>query len=160
MLEATIEMVVEQRAGEPGRWEWLPDEDVVVFRHDLDPMVTHYGCSVDLMNDADGELLDVMLVDGEERSRGERVVVRVIDVLERSDGDHKLLAVPADGPHGPSRSVRERILAWYVAHEKPLIGWGGEDAALALLDACRPARSQPAGRRTAEGAGHERATIT
>ena len=32
MLAATLEMIVEQRAGEPGRWEWVPDEQRVVFR--------------------------------------------------------------------------------------------------------------------------------
>jgi inorganic pyrophosphatase len=96
MLDATLPIVIEQRAGEPGRWEWVAADDDVVFRHDLPPMPTHYGCSVDIMNPADGELLDVMLLDGHERGRGERLSVRVVDLLERSDGDHKLLALPVD----------------------------------------------------------------
>jgi deoxyribonuclease V len=139
MMDATIEIVVEQQAGEHGRWEWVAADREVVFRHDLDPMPTHYGCSVDLMNPADGELLDVMLLDDGERDRAEHLQARVIDVLERGDGDHKLLAVPADGQPRPRDldAARERIWRWYIAHEKPLIRWGGEDAAVALIAACR-----------------------
>lgn len=139
MLDATLEIVVEQRAGESGRWEWVADDDEVVFRHDLDPMPTHYGCSTELINPADGEYLDAMVVDACTYARGERVDVRVVDVLERHDGDHKLLAVPLDRP-AIHEGVRERIWAWYVAHEKPLAGWGGEDAAIGLIRACRDGR--------------------
>jgi deoxyribonuclease V len=135
MLEGTLDMIVEQRAGEEGRWEWVEDEQQVVFRHGLDPMPSHYGCCEDLINPADGELLDVMLVDPSSRARAERLPVRVIDVLERSDGDHKLLAVPLDA-RPPLDGVRDRIWAWYLAHQKPLVRWGGEDAALALIRAC------------------------
>ena len=137
MLEGTLEMIVEQRAGEQGRWEWVAEDDAVVFRHDLDPMPAHYGCSVELLNPADGEWLDVMLVDPEERERGERLAVRVLDVLERADGDDKLLAVAADATPPPLDGVRERIWRWYVAQEKPVTRWGGEEAALALMRACR-----------------------
>ncbi len=137
MMAATLEMIIEQRAGERGRWEWVADEDRVVFRHELDPMPTHYGCSVDLMNDADAELLDIMLVDGCERERGEQLMVRVVDVLERRDGDHKLLAVPADDPERRLDGVRENIWRWYVAQGKLVVRWGGEDSAMAVIEACR-----------------------
>ncbi len=137
MLDATFEMIVEQRAGERGRWEWSEDAGVVLFRHDLDPMPTHYGCAADIFNAADGELLDVMLVDGGEHARGERVLVRAVDVLERRDRDDKVLAVRAETPQQRLDGVRERIWSWYVAHEKPVTGWGGEERALALLQACR-----------------------
>jgi inorganic pyrophosphatase len=136
MLDGTVEMIVEQRAGEEGRWEWVEDEQDVLFKHQLDPMPTHYGCVDGLVNPADGELLDVMLVDPAQRGRGERLPVRVVDVLERTDGDDKLLAVPLDSD-GRLDGVRERIWAWYVAHEKPVTRWGGEDAALALLRSLR-----------------------
>ena len=96
MLEATLEIVIEQRAGEAGRWEWENERDEVVFRHESEPMPEHYGCSVDIMNPADGELLDVILIDDREYGRGQRATVRVIDVLRRRDGDDKLLAVPVD----------------------------------------------------------------
>jgi deoxyribonuclease V len=135
MLDGTVEMIVEQRAGEEGRWEWVEEDQEIVFKHPLDPMPTHYGCVDGIVNPADGELLDVMLVDPAPRGRGERVTVRVVDVLERTDGDHKLLAVPLASNHRLD-GVRERIWAWYVAHEKPVTRWGGEGAALALIRAC------------------------
>jgi deoxyribonuclease V len=138
MLEATVEMVVEQRAGERGRWEWLEDEGEVVFRHDLEPMPVHYGAVPRVVNPADGELLDVMLVDPASPARGEHLSVRVIDVLERGDGDHKLLAVPLAG-QPPLDGVRDRIWRWYVALGRPVVRWGGEDAALALLRRLRDA---------------------
>lgn len=143
MLDATLDIVIEQRAGEHGRWEWIADDGVVVFRHDLPPMPSHYGCSVDLINDADEELLDVMLVDDRSYDRGEKLAVRVVDVLQRTDGDHKLLAVPVDvEPYSTAttgRLARERPRIWryYVDLGKPVTGWGGEDAALSLIESCR-----------------------
>lgn len=142
MLDATIEIVIEQRAGEPGRWEWDRDADEVRYQHELTPMVTHYGCSVDIINPADGELLDVMLVDDAPSARGERVLVRVVDVLERADGDHKLLALPL-GVRRDLTGIRERIWDWYVALQKVLIRWGGEEAAIALIRECRDRRANP-----------------
>ena len=65
--------------------------------------------------------------------------MRVVDVLERSDGDHKLLAVPADEPEQPLAGVRDRIWSWYVALGKPVTRWAGEGAALAMIAACRSA---------------------
>jgi deoxyribonuclease V len=139
MLDATLEILIEQRAGERGRWEWDPVDGEIAYKHDLTPMLTHYGCSVDILNPADGDLLDVMLVDDAARGRGEHLSARVIDVLERSDGDHKLLAIPLDG-RPELDGVRERIWAWYVDQRKPVTRWGGEDAALALIRECRVAQ--------------------
>lgn len=137
MLDATAGMVVEQRAGEPGRWEWVPEDDEVVYRHDLPAMPLHYGAVPDAINPADGELLDVMLIARDEPARGERIDVRVIDVLLRADGDHKLLAIPASRPDERVGDARERAWRWSIALGKPVTAWGGEDAAIALLRACR-----------------------
>jgi hypothetical protein len=63
--------------------------------------------------------------------------VRVVDVLERRDGDDKLLAVPLDGPLTVPDSVRQRIWKWCTDLEKPVVQWGGEERALALIRACR-----------------------
>ena len=142
MLDATLEILVEQRAGERGRWEWDPVDGEIRYKHDLAPMLTHYGCSVDILNPADGDMLDMMLVDDAARQRGEWLSARVIDVLERSDGDHKLLAVPLDGRPALD-GIRERIWAWYVGQRKPVTRWGGEDAALALIRHCRAAQEIP-----------------
>ena len=139
MLELTLPIVIEQRAGEHGRWEWVAADDTVVFRHDLPPMPTHYGCSIDLMSAGDGELLDVMLLDDLDRARNEKLNVRVVDVLERSDGDHKLLALPIDAePYASSTQcgiaeARERIWGFYTALERPITHWGGADRALDII---------------------------
>lgn len=148
MLDATLDIVIEQRAGEQGRWEWIAGDDAVVFRHDLPPMPTHYGCSVDLLNNADGELLDVMLIDDREYERGEKLAVRVVDVLKRSDGDHKLLAVPLDvepySAETKSRLEKKRTRIWqyYIELEKPVTRWGGEDGAVEVIQSCRTTVSQ------------------
>ncbi len=144
MLEATLDMIIEQRAGEPGRWEWVPEQQEIVFKHELEPMVTHYGCDAAIMNPADGDLLDVMLIDATDRDRAERLNARVIDVLERTDGDDKLLAYPASGRRPSERLIAEtkgRIWDWYVRQEKPVTRWGGEERALDLIRRCREAAS-------------------
>jgi deoxyribonuclease V len=143
MLDATIDVVIEQRAGEAGRWEWVADDDIVVFQHDLDPMPEHYGCSVDVINPADRELLDVIVADDRPYARGERTSVRVVDMLERGDGDHKLLALPVDVAVFDATTLRrlERARAavwdWYTAQRKPIVRWAGEEGALETLAACR-----------------------
>ena len=140
MIDATLEIVVEQRAGEAGRWEWEAERDEVVFRHELEPMPEHYGCSVDVINPADGELLDVILVDDRPYERGQRTLVRVVDVLRRADGDDKLLAVPIDRVWPSARRLqraREAVWAWSVAIEKPVLRWCGEDDALDVIRSCR-----------------------
>lgn len=134
----TIAAIIEQRAGEPGRWEWEPDVDAVVFRHDMEPMPVDYGCSTELINPADNELLDVFII-GRGRARGERVSARVYDVLQRADGDDKLLAVPAGVPPPSLDAARDAIWAWSLRLGKPVLRWGGEDAALALIESCRAA---------------------
>jgi deoxyribonuclease V len=141
MLAATIEIVIEQRAGEPGRWEWVAADREVVFRHDAPPMPAHYGCSTSMINPADNELLDVMLVGARQPpARGEHMGVRVFDVLKRADGDHKLLAVPVDMPLPLSEqwleAERDRIWRWCVEIRKPVIRWAGEAAAIALIQSC------------------------
>jgi len=63
-----------------------------------------------------------------------------VDVLERSDGDHKLLAVPADGRLPAAKRLeraRREAWGWYTARRKPITRWGGEDAAIALIRECR-----------------------
>jgi inorganic pyrophosphatase len=146
MLDATLSIVIEQRAGEAGRWEWVREDDEVVYRHELIPMPTHYGCSVDLINDADGELLDVMFIDQRPYERNQKVDVRIVDVLERGDGDHKLLALPLDAePHGTAtarRLAKERTRIWqyFIDLKRPVTRWGGEQAALDIIERCRASK--------------------
>jgi inorganic pyrophosphatase len=97
------------------------------------------------MNPADNELLDVILADPRPRARGERLLARVVDVLERRDGDHKLLAVPLDvSPAALTitrylKRVRSAVWQWFVEMERPITRWAGENAALALITECRAA---------------------
>lgn len=137
MLAMTLEMIVEQRAGERGRWEWVAEEERIVYRHDLDPMPAHYGCAEGIICAGDGELLDIMLVDARIPERGDRLQVRVVDVLEKADGDHKLLAIPADHPEEPLDGIRERIFAWYRTQAKPVTDWKGEEGARKVIEDSR-----------------------
>lgn len=142
MLDATFEAVIEQRAGERGRWEWEPDSGEVVFRHDMPPMPLHYGCATSIINPADNEMLDVMVVDPRAYERGQRLHVRVVDVLRRKDGDDKLLAIPVDAAWPPERRLREardRAWEWFVRMEKPVTHWGGEEDAIGVVVECRRA---------------------
>jgi len=143
MLAATLDVIIEQRAGERGRWEYAVADGTIVYLRDQNPMPEHYGCAAGIINTADAELLDVIVVDDRPRGRGERLPVRVIDMLERRDGDHKLLAVPVDVPPFASTTrqrlerARSAVVAWCTELQKPIIGWTGEDRAMAFIDACR-----------------------
>lgn len=144
MLDATLDIIIEQRAGEHGRWEWDYDRDEVLFRHELAPMPEHYGCSLDIMNPADGELLDVILVDDRPQERGQRATVRVVDVLRRGDKDDKLLAIPVDRVWPSAERVelaRRAVWEWNMRLRKPVTHWGGEEDAIAAIRACREVRA-------------------
>jgi inorganic pyrophosphatase len=105
-------------------------------RDDL-PFPCYYGCSTSLINPADNELLDVMLVDAADHNRGDVLQVRVVDVLRKADGDDKLLAVPADGSSlCVSDRDRTAIWSWFKDRDRPITGWDGEGAALALIQSC------------------------
>jgi len=73
---------------------------------------------------------------GEPRAQLAQLALRGRSNDQCSDGDHKLLAVPADDPEQRLDGVRERIWDWYVALGKPVTRWAGEDAALALIPSC------------------------
>jgi inorganic pyrophosphatase len=99
---------------------------------------------VDIVNPGDGELLDVIVADGRPRARGERLQVRVIDILDRSNDDHKLLGVPVDVPPFDRRvqarlkRARSDVLAWYAQRRTNVEGqWAGETRALDTIAACR-----------------------
>ena len=71
------------------------------------------------------------------------------DILERLDGDHKLLGVPvvAD-PHAPATLkrcalARKRVWAWSLSLETPVTRWGGEDTAIAVIESCRQGAGSP-----------------
>lgn len=143
MLRMTLPIVIEQRAGEAGRWEWVAGDDQVVFRHELIPMPVHYGCSNSIMNPADNELLDVMVLPGASSpERGERMDVRVVDVLLRADGDHKLLALPLHtDPHATATkrrlaAARREIERWFTDRGRVLRNWAGEEGALRVIEEC------------------------
>lgn len=140
------DIVVEWAAGEPERFEW--DEASggmrsagVQPRH---PPPEHYGCIPGALCAGDGELLDVLLLrDHVPRRPGDRVKARVIGVLRRGDGDHKLLAV--DPAHSSLTDVSqvpaERLggmWRWFWRRQV-LLGWFGPDAAREVLEESRRA---------------------
>jgi deoxyribonuclease V len=143
MLALTLEMVIEQRPGDTQRWEYQPDTGEFTFERDDLPFPCYYGCSTTLVNAADAERLDIMLVDSARHEgaarheRGDALWVRVVDVLRKVDGDDKLLAVPADGSDLVVPDCeRAAIWRWFKDRDRPITGWDGEDAALALITSC------------------------
>ncbi len=121
-IDAVVEVVIEQRRGDTERWEW--SAGALIRRDSLrPPFPAAYGCIERVMNPADGEALDVFVASKGDYARGERLSARVIDVLERSDGDHKMLAVPLDDAQAPADGVRDRIWDWMLALERPVVAW-------------------------------------
>ena len=136
MLEATVDVVIEQLPGDTERWEWSPDAGLVRQRA-CPAFPAAYGCVDGIMNPADNELLDVFIAGDGPWQRGERVTVRIVDMLEGTDGDHKLLAAPIDRPRPGLAPTRAAILAWMRALNRPVRDWTSEDSALTLLRSLR-----------------------
>lgn len=94
-----VEMVVEWLPGDAQRYEWFEaTAGIGPVASSKEPPPFPYGCIPGALSPGDGELLDVFLLDGGSPHPGEVVPVRLVGVLIRSDGDHKLLAVDARRP--------------------------------------------------------------
>lgn len=136
-----VEIVVEWVAGDPQRYEWDERAGVVRPVEDGRTPPEHYGC-VPGAAAADGELLDVFLLhDGTPRRPGDPVRARLVGVLRRSDGDHKLLAVdPAQCTFTQVTEIdAERLRAmWrWIRRQQTVMGWWGPAEAHELLAAAR-----------------------
>lgn len=141
-----VEIMVEWTAGDPQRYEWDETVDAVHAVDDGRIPPEHYGCVPGALNPADGELLDVLLLRDPPRRPGERVTARLVGVLRRADGDHKLLAV--DPRHHDLTDVAEvdagRLRAVWGWFRRPevLLAWGSPILAHAILEESRAAWRQ------------------
>lgn len=137
-----VEIVIEWSPGAPDRFEWFEATDSIgQVSASKSPPPEPYGCVPGALSPGDGELLDVFLLDRGPRTPGQRVRARLIGVLIRSDGDHKLLAVdPAtsqtlDIAELPAERI-EAIWNWMRRHVRLSTG-GPEQARAVLTDARR-----------------------
>lgn len=136
MLAATVEVVIEQRPGDTERWEWSGGA-FTPQGSSSPPFPAAYGCVEGIISPGDNELLDVVVAGPGDYARGERVTVRIVDVLTRSDGDDKFLGVPIGLPRAQIGDVRERFFGWMAERRRPVIAWAGEETALTMLAAMR-----------------------
>ncbi len=138
-----VDVVVEWIAGDDVRHEW--DEQTGglrrLERQDKSAPPEHYGCIPGALAPADGELLDVLLLREAACRPGDRLHVRLIGVLRRSDGDSKLVAM--DPRRAGISDIRdlpaERLDAmwrWFTRRHV-LLGWSGPDIAAELLEDAR-----------------------
>lgn len=141
-----VDVIVEWLAGDDLRYEWHEATGLTraLERQEKSAPPEHYGCVPGALSPADGELLDVlMLRDGTERRPGELVPVRLIGVLRRSDGDHKLVVV--DPRHSSLRHIdaldedRRRAMWRWFPRQHVLLRWEGPEAAADVLEDARQA---------------------
>ena len=120
-----VRMVVEWAKGCSLRDAWLvgkflpPKEDR--------PAPVNYGLIPGLLNPADGEEVDAVLL-GPPLPLGEAEGY-VVGLLHLKDGDHKLLLAPTPTP--PSLEALKPLLAWFAPERKPKVL--GPEAAWAWL---------------------------
>ena len=140
--------VVEDPRGSTRRHTWDPaGQTWHEWRHPRarSPWPVNYGFLLGTRNLSDGEALDVMILSTTALGTGTRLPVRVIGLLPRPDGDHKVLAVAvADPEYGDLRRLAEvpaddlaAIERWF--REWTTIGaWGEAQAAEAAVLAAVP----------------------
>lgn len=140
-----VEIVVEWLQDSYDRTEWdeVARRAVLVDRPDKSAPPEHYGCIPGALCPGDSELLDVLLLREGERvyAAGDVLPARVLGVLRRSDGDHKLIAVdPRDSEARALDDINpDRIAAvwdWFT-RQHVLLDWAGPEEAWAILEYCR-----------------------
>ena len=134
-----VDIVVEWVSGDPQRYEWDEATETVVPVEDeyrVSPP-EHYGCIRRTLS-GDGELLDVLLLrDSAARSPGHTVRARLVGVLRRADGDHKLLAVDPENyvvTHVSAIEAERLRAMWrWFRRRHVLLGWFGPEEARSIL---------------------------
>ena len=141
VVEGTgLAVVVERPRGYLEGWHQTPGKSWLTLTEHYDrPVPVNYGFTPLWINPADGDALDVIILDDARMRPGQVVHCRPAGALWRPDDDHKLLAVPVDGAQVPvplDDATKARVDAWWGEDEKPT-GWGDEDDVETLLAACR-----------------------
>lgn len=91
----------------------------------VDPWPANYGFLPGTHNPADGDALDVLILAGPALPTGTQVRVRPVGLLERPDGDHKVIAVVvADPIYGDLRWLSEVPEEDRLVIERWFRAWG------------------------------------
>ena len=112
------------------------------------PLPAHYGY-IPATLAVDGAALDIVVPDGGVLPAGAVIVARPVGVLYRADGDHKIVALRADGgtAHPAVHELaalpaeREALARWHAAFrpEVAISGWGDAAAARRTIAAAQAA---------------------
>jgi hypothetical protein len=134
-----LAVVIERPRGYVEGWHWDTETSSFVLREYYDrPVPVNYGFTPSYRNPADGDYLDVIVLDDAHMSPGDVIICRGTGVLRRPDGDHKLLAVPIGGATIPidiDAAYRERVANWWPKEKRPT-SWDGPEAIELLLASC------------------------
>lgn len=155
--DGLITVVNEIPLGSSMKIEW--NREVAAFQLDrVEPQIfakpTNYGFIPQTLDD-DGDELDVLLITDEPLATGVFLEARIIGILnfvDDGEGDHKVIAVPADDRH-TGNAVKtlddlsdqmKKQIEYHFNHYKDLKkpgttkveGWGDIEAAKATINEC------------------------
>jgi len=139
-----VSVAIEASLGERERYHQDPSSGEWRLYHVDDlPWPVNYGFVPGTLS-ADGEALDVVLLDAAGVPAAVTVEGRLIGVLLRSDGDHKLVAILPDDPvYGDLQNVANldaadrALLEEFFSQQAPVVGWGGPAVAERILGEAR-----------------------
>ncbi len=138
--EGALFAIVERPRGYIEGWRHHPGaQELVLDEHYDRPVPVNYGFAPEWINPADGDELDVIILDDARMQPGQALTCLPTGVVHRPDGDHKLLAIPSEGAERPvslDDGIMERVNGWWEAPDKPT-GWAGIEAVPSLLAQCR-----------------------
>ena len=138
--DGNIRVVVERPRGYVEGWHHDTEAgDLVLSEQYPLPVPVNYGFTPDWINPADGDALDVIILDDRRMKPGDALLCQPVGVLWRPDDDHKLLAVPKGGAEVPvpvDESTKGRVAAWWSRDNQPT-GWSGIENVNELLNMCR-----------------------
>ncbi len=139
-----LKVVIEIPKGDNRRRHLAYDKSGII---DLGPLIeaiplnnglmpVHY-CYVPNTKSAEGDELDLLLIDYVERQVGDEVEVRVIALIEREDQDHKIVAVLPDSFIEKWEDVEislRTLLLEYFGHKHKIISVGSKSDAENLIN--------------------------
>jgi inorganic pyrophosphatase len=137
-------VVIEDPRGSVVRHHWDDAGQEWIERphpHTSSPWPVNYGYLPETRNPADDDDLDAMVLASNPVPTGARVVVRIVGLLQRPDGDDKLLGVLKDDPafrnitrlQEVPQSELQAIETWF-AEWGPVGQWQDEEQAIVRLE--------------------------
>ncbi len=100
-------------------------------------MPVHYGYINNTINKIEGDEIDVLVFSNKDFKTGDQVEIKVIGMITRADGDHKIIAIDETVDDEVFNSLPEqekKLILDYFGYKSPIISIDSKESAILSLN--------------------------